>query len=162
MEEPSGRFNLRARKSLKLSGRSVCSSCKRGYFSAVLFSEDFDTNDDQTQNICCDCEKKKSIEPQAKRRSTQRKTKATAATIKKESVAANNSYQFQAHIDQSTQRNDQDQQAILDAGNMVKIHFSELLQNQPSPRNLCKSIMEYSFQNGNNSIRDFTVQLPCR
>lgn len=62
MDKPGGRFNLRARKSLKLFGQVECSLCKRHYFPVET---DDDENDEKTDNLCCNCEKLKSTDADA-------------------------------------------------------------------------------------------------
>lgn len=83
MSAPTGRFNLRTRKSLKLHGQIECTSCHRYYFAPEIFD---DKNDDCESNggekLCCDCEEKKKLEPPPKRRSVQRQNIAPSAISK--------------------------------------------------------------------------------
>lgn len=84
MSAPTGRFNLRTRKSLKLQGQIECSSCHRYYFAPEIFDEENDDCDDQTkgEKLCCDCEDKKRLEPPPKRRSVQRQNAAPSPISK--------------------------------------------------------------------------------
>lgn len=110
MSNPTRRFNLRSRKSLK--NQLECCECKRNYFPLEL-SED-DENDEQTANICCDCNGKRQTEPEPKRR---------AIAIKKEQIISNFDDQCQSNgptIYKTTHN--------LNPGNMVQIHSIELIK----------------------------------
>lgn len=82
MSTPTGRFNLRTRKSLKLHGQIECTSCHRYYFAPEICDDENDIFDDQTkangEKLCCDCEEKKRLEPPPKRRNVQRQNAAPA------------------------------------------------------------------------------------
>lgn len=62
------RFNLRSRKTLKLSTQKQCSKCQRH-----MFCDEEIENDDENEVICVDCEKQPTIEPEVKKQQRKRK-----------------------------------------------------------------------------------------
>lgn len=122
MNTPGHRFNLRARKSLKLNGQIECNSCSRYYFPAN-FSEDYE-NGDQTENMCCDCKGKKNEfdVPKAKKRAVQRKN-LTEVKIEKTEFNGN---QIGMKMPDGN-GNNLTRGSELNNGGMVQIHSIELL-----------------------------------
>lgn len=112
MSKPTGRFNLRTRKSLR--NQLECVSCKRYYFPLEL--QDDDVNEEETKNMCCDCTEKQQPKAPPKRR---------AVSIKVEKPDSNNDDdQCQTSQSNATKKGilDHDQRIV------VQIHSMELLE----------------------------------
>lgn len=143
MNTPTGRFNLRTRKSLKLNGQIECTSCHRYYFAPEIFDVENDDCDDPTktnggEKLCCDCEEKKQLEPPPKRRAVQRqnvasspisKTTPMTTKIKQEQIDLDYSPATDnGHFDRvSTIANRTATTNGISQNGMVQIHSSELL-----------------------------------
>lgn len=70
------RFNLRSRKTLKLSTQKQCSKCQRHMFC----DDEINGDDDQKEVICVDCERQPNIEPEVKKPQRKRKLSQVPAT----------------------------------------------------------------------------------
>lgn len=133
----SSRFNLRARKSLKLFGQSECTSCHRFYFPPENSDDENDngTQATATETLCCDCEEKKRHEPPPKRRAVQRQNGASPSIsnvyIKQEKPDLDDSQSIASgHFDQRLSNVNQHAKNRTENTNcdqMVQIHSSELL-----------------------------------
>ncbi|XP_055305106.1 uncharacterized protein LOC129569903 isoform X1 [Sitodiplosis mosellana] len=115
MSKSTGRFNLRTRKSLK--NQLECVSCKRNYFPMELSEED--ENNEQTENICCDCDGKRQTELQPKRRTI---------SIKVEKTDSNDAQCQKPQPNGSKVYATRKSSSSLNPGSMVQIHSIELLK----------------------------------
>lgn len=121
MEKPTGRFNLRTRKSLKLAGQIECNSCKRNYFPSN-FSDDND-NTEQTENVCCNCEKiPLQNAPQPRKR-------AKRTSIKEEKIDPDFDFHKMVNVSNDQCPGTSETTKIqLPKQSMVQIHSIELLK----------------------------------
>lgn len=115
MNKSTGRFNLRTRKSLK--NQLKCDLCKRNYFPMELSDDEVD-DDEQTKNICCDCDVKRQSKPQPKRK---------GVSIKVEKPDTNYDDQCQKYQPVTTKGNVTSKSSLA-CSNMVQIHSIELLK----------------------------------
>lgn len=121
MNKATGRFNLRARKSMKLLGQKECNSCSRYYFPRE-YSDDEENIDssNESEQICCNCEQKK----QAKMKPTKKihQNVASPKTIKIENVDPNE----MDHNGPIQNKHNQNRGNNFRSDCMVQIHFDEL------------------------------------
>lgn len=146
MNKSTGRFNLRTRKSLK--NQLKCDSCKRHYFPMEVSDDD----DEQTENICCDCDVKRQSKSQPKRQ---------GISIKVEEPDTNFDDQCQKYQPVTTKGN-VTCKSRLDYNNMVQIHSIELVK--PATVTNSKFIAITSFDDiiwwNNNILLYLVEQLP--
>lgn len=124
MKKSVGRFNLRSRKSLKLTGQIECNSCKRNFFP-IDFSKD---NENIGQINCCDCEEKEQNVTHPKRRTTIKieKEDSPPSTNTDESNSDGSSDLSQ---DSVLRMNAPVRKNFLRSSRIVKIHTADLLKH---------------------------------
>lgn len=115
---------------MKLSGQIKCSSCNRYYFHDEYY--------DQTDGICCDCEKKSSVEaPQTKKRAILRKSVSAIKTGKIQADPDQNYVEKLTGSEIDSIRGNEPSN-----GGMTKIHFTELLNIPANISNInCESFV---------------------
>ncbi|XP_031632249.1 uncharacterized protein LOC116346374 [Contarinia nasturtii] len=125
MDKATGRFNLRARKSLKLTGQIECISCKRHYFPSSFSEDDEDT--EQKENLCCNCENEMRKVPQPKKRTprTSIKVEKIDADFNIARTSSNVSHDQHQNYGQTTNTQ-------ISKNNMVQIHSIDLIQQHPT------------------------------
>lgn len=134
MNQAAGRFNLRARKTLKLLGQVQCISCTRYFFPPEYVDDEKNAESgNESEHICCDCEQKKQVAKMklAKKVRQHKNAASSTTTIKIEKIEP-----IEILSDLSIQpiqsQNNQNNGSNFRPECMVQIHLDELITQPPA------------------------------